>query len=215
MGMQDDRAWAALVLVAFSVFLLRKKTLAAAGVVTWWVLFLPGANLLFPVGTLMGERLAYLPSVGIALIGAQMIHRVLRKADRKTLYTTVAVIALLYGARTIVRNLDWLGPDRFYPKLVATAPDSAKSWYFYGAWRAWKEDDAGAVEAYDRSIEILPFYTEAMRNRANALVRSGRREEAIEGYRRVLQFEPGNVGAAMNLSLLLRGGEFYPSRPKL
>ena len=114
-----------------------------------------------------------------------------------------------------MRNLDWLGPDRFYPKLVATAPDSAKSWYFYGAWRAWKEDDAGAVEAYDKSIEILPFYTEAMRNRANALVRSGRREEAIEGYRRILQFEPGNVGAAMNLSLLLRGGEFYPSRPKL
>lgn len=215
MGIHDDRAWAGLALVAASVVLLRGRGLVAAGVAAWWILFLPGSNLLFPVGTLMNERLAYLPSAGLALALAWSLARVTKKFDRRVVHAMLALVFVAYGARTAVRNVDWIGPDRFYPKLVETAPGSAKAWYFYGTWRAWKEDDIGAVAAYDRSIAILPFYTEPLRNRANALVRLGRRQEAIEGYRAVLRYEPGNTAAATNLSLLLRGVEVHPSRPKL
>jgi hypothetical protein len=215
MGLHDDRAWAGIALLIASAVLLRRKGIVAAGVATWWILFLPGSNLLFPVGTVMAERLAYLPSAGLALAAAAVIARVTRKIDHRAAFALLALVFLVYGARTAVRNVDWLGPDRFYPKLVETAPDSAKAWYFYGTWRAWKEDDDGAVEAYDRSLSIMSFYTEPLRNKANALVRLGRREEAIAAYREVLRYEPGNVGAATNLSLLLRGVVFHPSRPDL
>lgn len=215
MGLHDDRAWAGLALLGVSVVIVWKGRLAGAGVASWWLLFLPGSNVLFPVGTVMAERLAYLPSAGLALMVGGMISRATRTTDRRVAYAMLAVVFVLYGARTTVRNVDWLGPDRFYPKLVETAPDSAKAWYFYGTFRAWKGDDEGAVAAYDRSIAILPFYTEPLRNRANALVRLGRIDEAIEGYRVVLRYEPANAAAATNLSLLLRGDRVNPTRPKL
>lgn len=214
MGLPDARAWAGLLLVAGSIVLLRRKDLVSAGVVVWWVLFLPGSNLLFPIGTLMGERLAYLPSAGLAMILAVLLHERFKKR-RNVLVAALVVVALLYGSRTVVRNLDWLGPNRFYPKLVETSPESAKSWYFHGTWRAWKGDDEGAVASYDRSIEILPFYTEALHNRGNALVRLGRLEEAAASYQQVLRYDPGHRGAAINLSMLQRGVRLEPSRPQL
>ena len=215
MGLHDERAWAGLALVGVSILVLRRKTIVAAGFAAWWILFLPGSNLLFPVGTVLAERLAYLPSAGVALVTAATLIRLTKKFDRRVVLMVLALAFVGYGARTAARNIDWLDPDHFYPQLVAASPNSAKAWYFYGTWRAWREDDAGAIEAYDRSIAIMPFYTEPMRNRANALVRLGRRQEAIQAYRDVLRYEPGHVGAATNLSLLLRGAELHPSRPRL
>ena len=39
--------------------------------------------------------------------------------------TLLVAVALLYGARTAFRNLDWLNADRFYTKQVQTSPNSA------------------------------------------------------------------------------------------
>ncbi len=114
-----------------------------------------------------------------------------------------------------MRNLDWLNADRFYPRLLETSPNSAKAAYSYGSLRAARGDDAGAIEAYDRAIAVFPAYSEAYHNRGNALVRLGRREEAIASYQECLRFDPGHAGAADNLNRLLAGIPFYPPRKKL
>jgi tetratricopeptide (TPR) repeat protein len=209
MGLHDWRAWAGLALAAGAAVLAVRSTQYRKPVLAYVLLFSPTANILFPIGTIMGERLAYAPSLGIALLLAILLAR------KQHWKTVLLALALLFGARTAVRNLDWLDSNRFYTKLLETATASAKAAYSYGVLRATGGDDPGAIEAYDRAISIFPADSEAYHNRANALVRLGRRDEAIASYRNCLRFDPGHAGAAHNLNQLLAGLPLYPARKKL
>ncbi len=207
----DWRAWAGLALAAGALFLVLKRPQFRAPVLIYAILFASTANVLFSIGTIMGERLAYAPSIGIALLLALLIAQY-AGPHWKTLLISVA---LLFGTRTVARNLDWLNADRFYTKQVKTSPNSAKSWYSYGALLASRGDDVGALAAYDRAIAIFPAYSEAFHNRGNALVRLGRRQEAMESYRQCLRFDPGHAGARYNLMVLQAGLPLNPPRKEL
>jgi uncharacterized membrane protein len=208
MGLGDWRAWVGLAMAGGALYLALRRQFRAP-VLAYAALFSSTANLLFPLGTIMGERLAYVPSLGLALLLAILL------AQGRHWKTVLVAVALIFGTRTAVRNLDWLNADRFYTKLVQTSPNSAKAYYFYGALRSARFDDAGAVEAYDRAIAIFPAYSEAYHNRGNALARLGRREEAMASYRACLRFDPGHGGAAFNLRQLEAGLPVNPPRKRL
>jgi tetratricopeptide (TPR) repeat protein len=180
-----------------------------APVLAYAILFSPTANLVFPIGTIMGERLMYAPSLGLALLVAILLSR------SRYWKPVLIAVALVFGARTAVRNLDWLNAHRFYDKLVATSPDSAKAHYSIGVEYAADGDDDRAIAAYDRAIEIFPLYAEAYRNRGNALARLGRRDEAMASYRQALRFDPGDFAANSNLRELEAGHTIYPPRARM
>jgi len=209
MGLADWRAWPGLALAAGAVVLAVRRREFRAPVLAYAVLFSPTANLLFPIGTIMGERLAYAPTLGLALLAAILLAR------SRQWKTVLVAVALVFAARTAVRNLDWLNAERFYNKLVETSPASAKSHYSIGVERAAEGDDAGAIAAYDRAIAIFPAYSEAYRNRGNALARLGRREEAMASYRQCLRFDPGDFAANSNLRDLEAGRPVNPPRAHL
>ena len=99
--------------------------------------FLPTANLLLPIGTIMAERLMYLPLVGasaavsltLAAVGRRFVgaapagaRRRLEVAGRVAVVTLVA--ALL--ARTVARNEDWTSKQRLWSSSAEAAPNSIK-----------------------------------------------------------------------------------------
>jgi hypothetical protein len=209
MGLDDWRAWAGLALAAAAVYTAWRRSELRPAVLAYAILFSPTANFIFPIGTIMGERLMYAPSLGLALLLAVFLAR--------TRYWKPALIAvaLVFAARTGVRNLDWLAPQRFYAKLVETSPNSAKAHYSIGVNYAADGDDNRAIPEYGRAIEIFPAYAEAYRNRGNALARLGRREEAIASYRQCLRFDPTDFAANTNLRELEAGHAVYPPRAKM
>jgi uncharacterized membrane protein len=209
MGLDQLRAWAGIVLVTAAALLAWKDRQLRAPVLAYAILFSATANVLFPIGTIMGERLAYVPSIAIALLLAILLGR------SRHWKTVLIVVAIVFSARTIARNLDWLNADRFYTKMVETSPNSAKVYYFYGILHAARGDDNGAIRAYDQAIAIFPAYSEAFHNRGNALVRLGRRQEAMESYRQCLRFDPHHSGAAANLMQLQAGLPLNPPRQHL
>jgi protein O-mannosyl-transferase len=209
MALGDWRAWAGLGLLTAAVALAWRWVEFRPAVLAYAILFSPTANILFPIGTIMGERLAYAPSLGIALLAAILL------AQSRYWKHAVFAVALIFGARTAVRNLDWLNPERFYTRLAETSPNSAKSHYSMGVLRSWKEDDLGAIEEYDRAIAIFPAYAEAFRNRGNALARLGRREEAMASYRQCLRFDPHDFASLYNLQQLQAGIAVNPPRGHL
>ncbi|MEI9971914.1 MAG: tetratricopeptide repeat protein [Ignavibacteriota bacterium] len=206
MGLDDWRAWAGLALLAAAVVLAWRKTEFRAPVLAYAILFSPTANLLFPIGTMLGERLLYAPSLGLALLLAILL---VRAPYWKHI---LLAMALMFGARTAGRNLDWHDAHRFYTKLVETSPNSAKSHYSIGVEFAADGDDTSAIAAYDHAIAIFPLYAEAYRNRGNALARLGRREEAMASYRQCLRFDPSDFAANSNLRELEAGHAVYPPR---
>ena len=209
MSLGNWRAWAGCVLAGGAIFLVWRRPQLRTPVLIYAILFSSTANILFPIGTMMGERLVYLPSVGLALFLAVLLAR-----TQYWKHVLIAV-AVLFGVRTAVRNLDWRNPERFYTKLVETAPNSAKSYYSYGALLSSRGDDVGAIAAYDRAIAIFPAYSEAFHNRGNALARLGRRDEAMASYRQCLRFDPGHTGAAFNLMQLQAGLPLNPPRTRM
>ena len=129
----------------------RNKTLLFA--VLWGVVtFLPAANIVSPVGTVVAERLLYVPSVGFAVLAALAIDRT---GDRLKWPLLVLVVAL-YATRTAVRNEDWRSNGTLLPASLNVCPDSARSQQNYGYYllRHQRHDEA---EPYlRRAIDIRP-----------------------------------------------------------
>ena len=92
------------------------------------ITFLPASNLLFATGTIMGERLFYLPSAGLMALVALALGQVGTTPARRRLATAAAAtLVLAYGARTVVRNPDWTNDVTLWRSAVKAAPASAKA----------------------------------------------------------------------------------------
>jgi tetratricopeptide (TPR) repeat protein len=123
-SLQDWIAWVAVAVI-----------LCAVGFAFWWnrlVFFfacfgflnlLPASNLLFPIGTIMAERLLYLPLVG------WLACLVVATSTRPARFTPVivGVIAIAFTVRTWVRNLDWKDDLSMARAGVETTPQSFKT----------------------------------------------------------------------------------------
>ncbi|MGC4082363.1 MAG: DUF1736 domain-containing protein [Vicinamibacterales bacterium] len=93
-----------------------------------FITFLPVSNLLFATGTIMGERLVYLPSAGLAALVALGTATLGASGRRRQIATAiVAILVVAYGARTAARNRDWTSDLTLWRSAVAAAPASAKA----------------------------------------------------------------------------------------
>ena len=89
--------------------------------------FLPTSNLVLLIGTIMGDRLIYLPSVGFAgclVVGAYALARRVRSPSLARVVLGLLVAA--YGARTYARNMDWQDDLHLYESAALAAPGSFK-----------------------------------------------------------------------------------------
>jgi tetratricopeptide (TPR) repeat protein len=130
----------------------RSQPLFTWGVGLLFLMQLPTANLLFPIGSIMGERFLYLPSVGFAVVAAIVLDWLSRFFARQMgLGTrgTCGVAALLaflvlgtLSVRTHFRNQDWQDDLTIWRSAVQNAPDSFKSYQGYSStlWAAGLKD---------------------------------------------------------------------------
>jgi len=187
-------------LVAAAVWGWKNSRPVALAVIVWVVFFLPSANLLFPTGTIMAERLAYLPSLGACLaighFGAALAARQepqdARRARPIVVVALAAVLVAGFAARTWVRIPDWKNNLALALADVATMPRSAKLQAGAGMFLA----EAGrADEAEDHlrlAVAIYPEYAQMHYNLAVLLARRGVRDEAAAHLRRAIELAPGN-----------------------
>jgi protein O-mannosyl-transferase len=119
------------------------------------------ANILMPTGTIMGERLAYLPSAGFCLLAA-LGWNWLRGRQRTVAVAAAAAIIAAFGMRTIVRNLDWKDNMSLYSAGVRVSPGSAKMHgNLGGEYQAAVQWDLAASE-YETALRINPDYPDVL-----------------------------------------------------
>lgn len=87
--------------------------------------FATTANILIPTGTIMGERLAYLPSAGFCLL-VGLGWSWLRGRKQTLAWGLLAVVLAAFAIRTGVRNLDWRDDVTLFLSAAKAAPNSAK-----------------------------------------------------------------------------------------
>jgi Tfp pilus assembly protein PilF len=119
-------ALAAAAVVGAWIWAFRKKQ---SGLVLAGGIYLMGfaitANILIPTGTIMAERLAYLPSAGLCLLVA-VGWTWLKERQRLVALGLFAVVVAALAVRTVVRNADWKNDLSIYSAGVRASPHSAK-----------------------------------------------------------------------------------------
>jgi tetratricopeptide (TPR) repeat protein len=137
---ENLQCWVSLVVVlgllTIAWFRRLQNPLFSFGVFFFFGMMLPTANLLFPIGSIMGERFLYLPSIGFCLVAALA----LRLAGEKLAAALAApavwrfraglalplVVLVALGLRTYARNADWDSEFSLWKSAASAAPNSFK-----------------------------------------------------------------------------------------
>ena len=95
----------------------------------WWFfmsLFLV-SNIVVTVGTTMGERFLFVPSVGFLLALVVLLRQVAKKLTQPMLLVGITgALALFFTVRTVVRNPVWKDNFTLFTTDVYNSPNSAK-----------------------------------------------------------------------------------------
>ena len=117
--------------------------------------FATTANILVPTGTIMAERLAYLPSAGFCLLLA-LGWNWLRKKKQTLAWGLLATIAFTFSVRTVVRNQDWKDPLALFSSAARAVPNSVRVHVNLGTqYEALNQLDLAAQE-FRIALSILP-----------------------------------------------------------
>lgn len=179
----------------------RRHPAIGFAVLGYAVLFGATANMIIPIGTIMGERLTYSPSAMLCLLSGYGIWTLNRKVNR--IIGVVLPVMILAGCAlvTVDRNSIWRDELTFFHNQVETAPQSAKAHYNLGATLAKYGRDEEALASYRTSLLIFPYYAEPAFNMGNALRRmNASDEDVIDAYRRAIEYDPGHRKARANLA---------------
>ncbi len=158
------------------------------------------SNSVLPIGTILGERLFYLPSLGLCLAAGPLVTAGLRSRPAPT----YAACVLLLAAWTAVdnqRSSDWRSPVALYSQTVRAVPESARAHMELAAALGRASRTREALEAFRRSLEIKPDYAVAAYNMGNMLVRDGDLDAARKAYRRAVEANPALDRAWSNMAL--------------
>jgi protein O-mannosyl-transferase len=132
----------------------RRKAWALAGTL-YLVGFAATSNVFIATGTIMGERLAYLPSAGFCLaIALLWMH--LANHQSRLAWIVLCVILATLGARTFVRNRDWYDNGSLFLADLKSAPGSAEIHGNAGVIYMTRGQLQEAREEFRKSLLIYP-----------------------------------------------------------
>ncbi|HKM79536.1 MAG TPA: tetratricopeptide repeat protein [Candidatus Acidoferrum sp.] len=151
--------------------------------------FAATANLLVPTGTIMGERLAYLPSAGFCLLAALLWVR-LEKHQRKLAWAVLAIVVAALATRTVVRNQDWRDNFSLFSAGEQAVPRSAKMHFALGGEYMNRGQWAAALAELQTALRIYPDYPEAMEFSGIVESQLGHDQEALNFFEKGLSMTP-------------------------
>ena len=207
----------------FAVRGIRRRDPLAFGVFLYLLPLSIVSNFVFPIGTNMGERFAFMPSLGFCLIVALLLINLFVKNRNLTLGIFGAAI-VLFSLKTITRNPVWESNEKLFLSDAETSFNSAKLQNACGGVlfdKASKEKDRQkqvelcqrALRHLDQAVKIYGNYKDAYISRAGVHFTLGNFDAAIADYRQVIVFAPEDTRFKTYLALALReGGKFQGER---
>ncbi len=157
--------------------------------------YLPVSNFLMIIGTIMGERLFYLPSAGLCLVAGAGMDRIAAwgKQARSLLWVDkmrfglFSLLLLMLSARTIIRNQDWHSTESLFQSALRVVPGSTKVQAANGDFLLNAGRLEGAITAYKRALTIDPNYAAVYLKLGRAYAQEARWTEAESAFRRGLE----------------------------
>lgn len=206
---------------------IRKKDTVRFGILFYLLSLSIVSNIVFPVGTHMGERFAFMPSVGFCIVAA---HLLLQPVGGKPEWSFSALslplgitvlVGLAFGALTLLRNPVWESNEKLFLTDVKTSPNSAKIQNACGGVLFEKamtlQDTAERRRAFEqvfihanKAVELYPNYKDALISRAGARYYLKDYAGAVNDYRQAIRVASNDPKIPGYLAIALRdAGQFF------
>ena len=228
--LSSARLWAeagavALILAAVPLIVLRRKPLLALAAVFFAITIAPTSNVLFRIGTIFGERLAFTPSFAWPLALCAIAGSAALSRRRGAALAALAALTIIYGARSFERNRHWANSAAMDIGMASDSPRSTRSQlkaaegYVVLFRTADPAEKKGllekAIEHIQASLAIHPEHGWAIAKHGEVLFLQGKYTEGVERLTEALvvmgrQDPPQSEPIILNLrgQCLLRLGKF-------
>jgi tetratricopeptide (TPR) repeat protein len=132
LGFDSPLVWLSIIVtigaLVYATLNLQKKSVAAFGILFYFVTFSVASNMLFTVGVLMNERFIYMSSLGFCILLAYLL---IASKDRFKLAPNLVlgffvVVLALYSVKTFARNYDWKDSFTLFRRDAKYSANSAK-----------------------------------------------------------------------------------------
>jgi tetratricopeptide (TPR) repeat protein len=166
------------------------------------------SNVFFAGGTIFGERLLYLPSVGVCGLLAMAAAGLARRTSWRTAGAAVGIVLAAWSVHTVTRNRVWANDLTLAEATVQDAPLSANAHDFLGrAYVLAGRDDAALSEFAEaaRLLEAYPAWPERLDILYQTAMVHGRRGDVATAsrlYEEIVAQSPGYFPAWINLGAL-------------
>jgi protein O-mannosyl-transferase len=178
----------------------------ARGMIRYWLLWIPTSlfvalNLLTPIGTIMGDRLALLAAIGFSALLVSLLWRTFG-ALRPTYLATGVAIAF-FGATNLMRQPAWKDNRTLFEQTVKDSPLSPKAHYNLGIHRFLHSPSPSLAEpSFREALRLHPSYVLAARAMADLSFRRGEAGRLEYWYRYILKLTPNDTLVQKNLKKL-------------
>jgi protein O-mannosyl-transferase len=177
------------------------------------------SNLALTIGTSMGDRLMYYPSLGCCMAVVGLYLHYFMKKDAPLSFTNwklypLLLLILMFSIKTYSRNADWQNNYTLYSHDVALVPNSVKAHYYLGLELvkvvAEEEKDATKKNNYflqgiaelEKAITILPTFSSAYTQMGVTYYRLKKYEKAIENYNKAATLSPSDAITLNNIGTI-------------
>ncbi len=182
-------------------FALRKKNPLVSFGISLFYLPLAVTSTVFPIRDVIFEHRMYLSVAGFALIMAFFFAWMYQKHNRKLAIVLAVGYLCLLGYGTVNRNRVWKDSCTLWEDALQKAPGNTRAWLAVGDCLKQRGDRIGALEHYNRSLEIDSLNPTTLNNRGNLKLVNGDFDGAINDYNTILRTSP----ESRHLALLNRG----------
>jgi Flp pilus assembly protein TadD len=160
---------------------MRNDSLPAFGALAFVLPLFGFLHLLFPLGTMMAERLLYLPMFGVSLLAGAAVHALFDR-NRKLAVSILTIVLVAAAVRVGLRTTNWRDDESLFRKTVETSPKSARSHFLLGAFLLENDRFAEAASSFRTGLDILPEHVGATVSLAQARVGAGQAEPALDAF---------------------------------
>ncbi len=118
------------------------------------------SNVVFLIGTIYGERLLYVPSVGSALALSLLVSRYMPLTGRRKAAFSVGLVSVLclFAFRTTLRNEVWMDEVTLFADTIKRRPKSVKAHFLLGQAYLRHSQVEEARRAFSTTIVLDPTY---------------------------------------------------------
>ena len=204
-------------LFAIAVYGIIKRELFGFALMFFFVTASVSSNIFTLIGTQYGERLMFMPSLGIALASVVLLSKV----EFKHLTSVIVILCIVYGFITINRNAVWKNNETLYRSGLITAPNSARTNYYLGNFLVKDNPTSNKTEAernkdikegisyLKKSVELTPYFSDAWDQMGLAYMRLKEFDSSRYAYNNALKYNGNDPKINNNYGNLL----FNTSQP--